>query len=62
MSDTQPTKAEVRKAMEIIDELDLPDGASWQLVHEFLQLEFGDVFAIIAQDPDYFGTTAAEAK
>lgn len=53
----EPSKAEVRKVMQEIDEMDLPDGAHWALVHERLGLEYGDVFDIIASDPDFFGVT-----
>lgn len=49
------TKEEVRDVMEQVDELDLPDGAHWALIHERLGLEYGDVFDIIGTDPDFFG-------
>lgn len=49
------TKEEVKQVMDEVDELDLPDGAHWALVHERLGLEYGDVFDIIASDPAFFG-------
>ena len=49
------TKEEVRSVMEDTGLQDLPDGAYWCLVHERLGLEYGDVFTIIGQDPEFFG-------
>jgi hypothetical protein len=49
------TKEEAKHVMDEVDELDLPDGAHWALVHERLGLEYGDVFDIIASDPKFFG-------
>lgn len=51
----KPTKQEVRDVIEEVEELDLPDGAHWALIHDRLGLEYGDVFDIIAADPEYFG-------
>jgi len=51
----RPTKQEVRDVIEDVEELDLPDGAHWALIHDRLGLEYGDVFDIIAEDPDFFG-------
>jgi hypothetical protein len=51
----KPTKEEVRKVMHAVDELDLPEGAHWMLIHERLGLEYGDVFEIIASDLVFFG-------
>lgn len=45
----------VRDVIEEVDELDLPDGAHWALIHEKLGLEYGDVFDIMAAHPDFFG-------
>jgi len=53
MSD--PTKERVKEVMEEVDELDLPDGAHWMMIHERLGLEYGDVFDIISTDPKFFG-------
>lgn len=50
-----PTKEQVREVMEEVEELDLPDGAHWALIHEKLGLEYGDVFEFIATDPEFFG-------
>lgn len=49
-----PTKELVREVMWEVDDLDLPDGAHWALVHERLGLEYGDVFDIIAADIPFF--------
>ncbi|MBR1187280.1 hypothetical protein [Bradyrhizobium sp. AUGA SZCCT0160] len=49
------TKEELKRVMEEVDELNLPDGAHWALVHERLGLEYGEVFEIIAGDPVFFG-------
>lgn len=51
---SEPTKHEVRDILEKLEDLDLPDGAYWSLVHYRLGLEYGDVFEIIAEDPDFF--------
>lgn len=48
------TKEEVKQVMDEVDELDLPDGAHWALVHERLGLEYGDVFDIIAENMAFF--------
>lgn len=48
------SKEQVKEVLEEVEELDLPDGAYWALVHERLGLEYGDVFDIIASDPTYF--------
>ena len=51
----RPTKEEVRDVMEDVEELDLPDGAHWMLIHERLGLEYGDLFDFITEDPEFFG-------
>lgn len=48
-------KYQVRDVMEQVDALNLPDGAHWQLIHDRLGLEYGDVFDYIYGDPDFFG-------
>ena len=50
----KPTKDEVKRVMDEVDALDLPDGAHWGVVHERLGLEYGDVFDYIADDPAFF--------
>jgi len=52
---TDPTKEEVKAVLDDPALGNLPDGAYWGVVHERLGLEYGDVFDIIANDPDYFG-------
>ena len=49
-----PNKHEIKVALEIASEANLPDGAYWQMVHDILHLEYGDVFPIIAEDPDFY--------
>jgi hypothetical protein len=53
----KPDKEKVREVMLAVDELDLPDGAYWQLIHERLKLPYGEVFEIIAGDMAFFGAT-----
>lgn len=53
-------KEDVRRVMAEVDALDLPDGAHWALVHERLDLEYGDVFEIIASDPEFFGAEPSQ--
>lgn len=55
MTKPKPTKEDVRAVMRAVDELDLPDGAHWRLIHEKLNLRYGDVFEYIAEDPAFFG-------
>lgn len=38
-----------RAAMELVPD-DLPDGAYWAMVHEIVGLEYGDGFAVLAED------------
>ena len=54
------TKEDVRDAMETADGMNLPDGAYWLMVHDLLDLEYGDVFDFIAEDPDFFGYESAD--
>lgn len=51
---TEPTKERVKEVMEEVDAMDLSDGAHWAMVHDQLGLDYGEVFDIIASDPDYF--------
>lgn len=48
------TKEHVRRVIDEVSKLDLPDGAHWAMIHEKLGLEYGDVFDYISDDPDYF--------
>lgn len=49
------TKEDVKRVMDEVDALDLPDGAHWAMVHERLDLNYGDVFTIIGRHPKFFG-------
>lgn len=51
----RPGKRQVRAVMDEVDALDLPDGAHWQVIHDKLGLEYGDVFDYIAKDPKFYG-------
>lgn len=53
----KPTKEEVKAVMDDVAALDLPDGAHWEMIHERLGLEYGDVFDYISADPKFFGAT-----
>lgn len=57
---SHPSKETVKRVMDEVDALDLPDGAHWMLVHERLGLEYGDVFEIIAEDYAFFGIDPSE--
>jgi hypothetical protein len=50
-----PSKETIRDVLEELEDLDLPDGAYWAMAHERLGLEYGDVFSMIAEDPDFYG-------
>jgi len=51
----RPTREQVAAAMEAAEAYDLEDGAYWQLVHDILGIEYGDVFEIIRRHQDHFG-------
>lgn len=57
----KPTKERVKQ---VIDEMDdnLPDGAYWSIVHQKLGLEYGEVFTIMSDNPDYFGLKEVKPK
>lgn len=57
-----PSKERVREVIQEVENLDLPDGAHWALIHDRLGLEYGDVFDIIAEDPEFFEAVAAEGR
>lgn len=56
----RPTKEQVRAVIEEVDALDLPDGAHWAMIHDKLNLDYGDVFEYISDDPAYFGAKKVE--
>lgn len=56
------TKHEVKRVIDVVSALDLPDGAHWALIHERLGLEYGDVFDFIAKDPAFFGAVEISPK
>lgn len=41
------TKDQIKMVLDEVDEMDLPDGAHWAMVHEKLGLEYGDVFPLM---------------
>jgi hypothetical protein len=49
------SKEQVKQVIEDVEDLDLPDGAHWSMIHERLDLAYGRVFEIIAEDPGFFG-------
>lgn len=51
----KPTKEKVLEVINEVDDMDLPDGAYWALIHEKLNLPYGDVFNYIDDDPAFFG-------
>ena len=51
----RPSKERVREVIWEVDALDLPDGAHWALIHEKLNLRYGEVFDYIVDDPAFFG-------
>ena len=51
-------KERVKEVMDEVDELDLPDGAYWAVVHDRLGINEWDtpnVYDYMAWYPDYFG-------
>ena len=55
MRDGPPSKERVREVIREVDALDLPDGAHWALIHEKLNLPYGEVFDYIVDEPAFFG-------
>lgn len=51
----KPSKEKVLEVMNQVDGMGMPDGAHWALIHEKLNLPYGDVFDYIAADPKFFG-------
>lgn len=51
---SHPSKEAVKRVMDEVEDLSLPDGAFWMLVHEKLGLKYGEVFDIIATNKAYF--------
>ena len=41
------SKDEIQTVMSEVEEMNLPDGAYWALVHEKLDLEYGDLFPLL---------------
>jgi hypothetical protein len=58
----RPTKDRVRDVIEEVNELDLPEGAHWMMIHERLGLNYGDVFDYIAADPEFYATSAGRHR
>lgn len=46
---TKPTKDEVQRVLEDVEDHDLPDGAHWMMCHEMLGLEYGDLFPLMEE-------------
>ena len=57
---TKPTKEQIKAVLEEVEELNLPDGAHWAMVHDRLGMDHGDVFDIMAADPEYFDIEMGE--
>lgn len=53
----RPTKEQVRDIINDVEDLDLPDGAHWAMIHDRLGLEYGEVFDMIAEDPEFYEAT-----
>jgi len=49
------SKEAVKVVLDETEALGLSDGAHWAMVHERLGLPYGDVFSIMARDPEFFG-------
>jgi hypothetical protein len=52
----EPTDLELKlkRIMDEVDELDLPDGAHWGVVHDRMGMEYGDVFPILEGNLEFF--------
>ena len=55
-----PSKEDVRDAIEIAPD-DLPDGAYWMWIHDYLGVEYGVVFDYIAEDPEFYDYELADS-
>lgn len=49
MKQKKPTKERVEEVIQEVEDLDLPDGAHWALIHDKLGLEYGDVFDLMEE-------------
>lgn len=52
---SRPSNEEVKRVMSDVDTMNPSDGAYWATAHERLGLEYGEVFDIIAENPEFFG-------
>lgn len=50
-----PSNTRIKEVLAELDEMDLPDGAYWQMAHDKLGLSYGELFQIIGSDPECFG-------
>ena len=62
MKNARPTKERIKDVIDTVEEMNLPEGAYWAMIHELLDLDYGDVFEYIVEDPDFFGYEAAEGN
>ena len=52
---SSPTKEDVKRVMDEVEVLDLPDGAHWQMISDRLGIPAESVTDYIFADPDFFG-------
>ena len=52
---SQRIKERLKKIMDTVEEMDLPDGAHWALINQMMNFDHGDAESIIADDPEFFG-------
>ena len=45
----KPTKENVAETLEAVTAFDLPDGAHWQMCHDMLDLEYGELFPLMEE-------------
>jgi len=58
-SSKKPTKDQVIQALAIADAADVEDGAYWAIVHDTLDLDYGDAFSLL-EEYDLFDDPSPE--
>jgi hypothetical protein len=62
MASDPDLKQKVRDTLDQLDEMDLADHAYWQMAHDLLGLDPGDIESMIAEDPVFFGAEDPEGR
>lgn len=58
----RPSKRQIKDVLDELEDYDLPDGAYWMMAHERLGLDYGDLFDLMAEDPDFYNGGPTDAR